>query len=218
MLGLAAIAVGLFMAFLGASSASATSLEEVYLCKALENPCANSHHGLGTVLHGVSIGATKLLGPITLLCEASHLLGELTSLLAHGKITAVSWLNCHEEGGAGEPCTVAQQHLPLLVKAELQANHTNYEALVTSGGSGRPAFRLLCPEAGECSFGSNTILFTVTHAGTGSSVILSVLQALSGEGFCFFFSGTFHAEYELKCLSGSSEVGCWPEMEPNVIL
>jgi hypothetical protein len=212
---LAAIAVGALTAFLGATSASATSLEEVVLCKTLEDPCLNGHFGAGTVLHGLATNPT-LTGLIDITCATSHVLGETTSLLAHGKITAWSLLECKES--EGETCTWSTNNLPYLWKTELQANHKNYEVLVTSGGGGRPSMRARCPGL-DCSFGANLLLYSVAHTGAGGTAVLNVEQELTGEGFfCSFASGTWTASYSLKCLSGSAEVGCWPAMHPNVKL
>jgi hypothetical protein len=207
---LAAIAVGALMAFLGASSASATSLEEVVLCKTLQDPCAaGNHFASGTIFHllATNVVFLSIMGDIG--CEATHVLGETTSLLAHGKITARSWLNCELEG---EPCVLTTNNLPYLWKFELKNDHKGYEILETSGGLGRPTVRMQCASV-DCSYGANTVLYEVLHTGVNGSVVVDVLQELTGEGFlCTFTSTTWHGKWEMKCLSGSSEVGCWPAM------
>jgi hypothetical protein len=216
MFALAAIAVGAFTAYLGVTTASATSLEEVVLCKALEDPCLNGHFGSGTVLHGLATNPT-LEGAVNITCATSHVLGQTNSLLAHGEITALSWLECEDSNE--NTCTVTTNNLNYLIKGELQSNHKDYEALVTAGSSGkRPSARVQCPGL-DCSFGANNVLFTVAHTGVSGLAVLNVSQVLTGEGFiCSFASGTWNASYSLKCLSGSSEVGCWPAMHPNVKL
>jgi hypothetical protein len=215
MFGLAAIVVGAFMAFLGASSASATSLEEVVLCKALEDPCVNGHWGTGTILHGLATNPILLSSVAEdIECLTSHILGEITSLLAHGKITALSWLHCLQNG---ETCTVSNNNLPFLVKGELKSTHSGYETLVTAvAGGGRPSSLVECPGI-DCNYGANTILAEVLDV--SGVTVLDILQTLSGEGFCFFTSGVWHAKYEVKCLSSPTvEVNCYLAMHPNVVL
>jgi hypothetical protein len=211
MFGLAAIAVGAFMAFLGASSASATSLEEVVVCKALENPCNNGHWGSGTKLDALATNPVLLSSVAEdIECLVSHLQGELTSLLAHGKITSITWLHCLQNG---EACTVTNNNTPFLVKGELQSNHTGYETLVTAvAGGSRPSALVECPGI-DCSYGANTILAEVLDV--SGVTFFDILANLSGEGFCFFTTGVWHAKYEVKCLDGTTEVNCYLEMENN---
>jgi hypothetical protein len=210
MLGLAAVAAMAVMAFVAASaSAEVTELEKVVLCKQLENPCVNGSFPTGTIVHGTATNAT-LLGPPNVVCETSTVKGETTTALAHGLITGLTWAGCKEEGGGG--CTVTTQHLNYLIKGELQANHVNYEALVTGTTNGRPAAQIVCPEIPGCSFGENSVLFEALHV--EGVTVLDVLQTLKGEGLCFFTSGIWHAKYAVKCLNEVAELkNCYLEME-----
>jgi hypothetical protein len=213
MFGLAAVAVGAFMAFLGANSAYATSLEEVLLCKALEDPCVNGHWGSGTKLDALAINVVLLSSAAEdIECLHEEILGELTSLLAHGKITGMHSTHCLQ---TGETCTRESRNLPYLFKIELQSNHTNYEVLITSGGAGRPSFLIECPGI-DCSYGANTILAEVLDV--NNVMVMDILQTLSGEGFCFFTSGVWHLKAEVKCLESTTKVNCYPAMHPNVVL
>jgi hypothetical protein len=214
---LAAITVSALTASLVSALASATSLEEVVLCKALENPCFNGHFSSGTKLDLLAVVPRFLfLGfSFSLFCQAAHLSGETTSSLAHGKVSAHSWLGCETE--EGEPCTVVSKNLPWLIKFELQANHVGYEALVTGGGAGSPSVEIECAGVPACRYGVNTLLHEALHV--SGVTTLDLLQSIFGEGgFCAFSEGVAHAKYTLKCLSGSSEVNCYPAMHPNVPL
>jgi hypothetical protein len=216
MFGLAAIAVGAFMAFLGASSASATSLEEVVLCKALETPCVNGHFATGTVVHGVATDPV-LLGPFNILCLESTILGITTSLLAHGEITALALVHCLREG-TNHTCTWTAERLNYLIKVELTSAHNTYEALVTAGSSGlRPEVRVQCPEDGiDCKYGADTLLYEALDV--SGETVLNVLQELSGLGFCFI-TAVWHAKYKTKCLSSPTvEVNCYLAMEAGSVL
>jgi len=220
MFGLAAIAVGAFMAFLGATSASAvTSLEQVVLCKKLVDPCpVVDQVPSGLIIHGTAPLGVELLGPPDVYCLTSEVLGETTTGLAHGKITSMAFNHCLELPST--LCTaVTSKNLPWLIKAELKSDHTEYEALVTSGGTGDPSALLQCPNTADCTFGAVTVLGEILHGGASGLALLDILQELPGKGLCFFTSGVWHAKYELKCLlpTGTS-VGCWPSMHQNVVL
>jgi hypothetical protein len=210
MIGLAAIAAAAMMAFVGVTSASATSLEEVVNCKALEDPCLGGSFASGTTVHGTASNP-ELLGSfgINIKCATSTVLGKTTSSLAHGTIESLGWSEC--ENNDGQECEVTSEHLPYLSKVVLTADHKGYEQLVTETNKGRPAANVNCPNL-NCSYGAKEVLFEVLHTGTGGAVVLDVLQTLAGEGgFCVFTAGVWHAKYEVTCTS--SHVGCWPAME-----
>jgi hypothetical protein len=211
---LAAIPVGAFMAFLGASSASAvTTLEKVVLCKVLESPCqAANIVPQGTVIHGTA-SDKLLLGPsFNVLCAQSALLGTTTSTLAHWKIESLSLTNCSRTDN-GSACTVTAKGLPYLAKSELQANDTNYETLVTEIPPGnRPRYEVACSGL-TCTYGAATVLLEEEHV--SGVTFLKLLQNLEGEGFCGLLgSGVWHALYEIKCLlPAGTAVNCYSAME-----
>jgi hypothetical protein len=223
MFGLTAIAVGAFMAFLGATSASAvTSLEEVVLCKTSADPCgAKEHLTSGAVLKGTSIGEPDLLGGfgVTVLCLSSATSGKTTSLLSHGLIESLSFTHCLE---SGQTCTTEPLRLPYLVKGELNSAHNAYEALVTAGPSGlRPEVRLVCNHIGiDCHYGADSILFETLNSGTSGEMdmVWDILQTLSGLGFCFT-SAIWHAKYLVRCLQPANTlVSCLAAMENGSVL
>jgi hypothetical protein len=215
MFGLAAIAVGAFMAFLGATSASATTLENVVLCRiSNEDPCAAGNRlGSGTVLHATSVTEPLLLAAFDVKCLSSKILGATNSTLAHGEITALSFTHCYRVS-TGKLCTATAERLNYLIKGELQPGDSGYETLVTAGSSGlRPEVFLDCPEDSiECKYGVDSLLSEALGGSGSADTVLDVLQTLSGLGICFV-SATWHAEYLVKCLEGTSEVSCWLRME-----
>jgi hypothetical protein len=226
MFGLTAIAVGAFMAFLGATSASAvTSLEEVVLCKTSADPCgAKEHLTSGAVLKGTSIGEPDLLGGfgVTVLCTSSATKGKTTSLLAHGEIEELTFTGCKENGGTACTATAVAARLPYLVKGELNSAHNGYEALVTPGPSGlRPEVRLVCASIGiDCNYGADNVLFETLNSGTSGEMdmVWDVLQTLSGLGFCFT-SAVWHAKYLVRCLQPANTlVSCLAAMENGSVL
>jgi len=219
MFGLAVIAVAALMAFVGASSAMATPLEEVVVCKENVSPCPTGKSlGSGTVLHGELEAGTKalLLANPEILCESSTTLGTLTSptSLAHGEITALTFGTCHTGGPTPVNCTVTVQHLNYLVKGELKSSDTGYEVLVTElGTNGKPQAKVVCGTLVECEYGAPNVLLEA-EAKAGDTV-LSVLQELEGKGpLCGTIAKPiWHAKYLTRCLEGGNLVGCWLTME-----
>jgi hypothetical protein len=229
MLGLSAVAAAAVMAFVGASSASATSLEEVVACKLDVTTCpAGEFYGSGTKVDGELVAGTHttLLTPLgNVLCNESETEGELTSALAHGSITAVSFSNnggkCPLKGTSAE-CEVTIEHLPYLVKVSLMSNHTGYEAVVSSGGGGAPKALVDCGAISlKCLFWATTLLFTVLLA-TNHTVwdIEQELERTGGSGYlCPPRPAIWDAEYLVRCLSPTGTyVNCWPAMEEGSVL
>jgi len=213
MFALAAIAVGAFMAFVAATSAMAvTELEEVVLCKENVDPCplvpTSKHFLSGTVLHGVSKDPI-LLGVKNILCKESTVLGETTELLAHGKITALGWVDC--TSGGTESCTVTSENLPYLILGKLNSTHNGYETVAEKfSGGGNPQAKVSCPNV-SCKYGAATVLMTASVV--GGATVLTANATLAGQGICFFTSGTWQAAYTVKCLEGGAEVNCYLVME-----
>lgn len=218
MFGLAALAAAAVMAFVGASSAMAvTELEEVVVCKLFgEDPCSltSMHLGAGTILHGELLSGTKavLLSSTQIECGASTTLGEITELLAHGKITALTFSSCQTSTGVA--CTVTTEHLNYLVLGLLNAAHNGYEVVVSpEGTNGQPQAEVVCGKIVSCKYGESSVLLTAEP--NSSDTVLSVLQELTGVGL---LCGTiahpvWHAKYLTRCLEGVNLVGCWLAME-----
>jgi hypothetical protein len=218
MLDLAAIAAAVAMAFVGASSALAvTSLEEVVVCKLDVSTCLSGEtYGSGTKIDGELVAGTHstLLTPLgNVLCNESETEGELTSALAHGSITSVTFGGCTV---GSNTCTVETENTPYLVKVLLTTNHAEYHALVTSGGGGEPKALTDCGSSAlKCYFHHAEILFTVLLKST--DVVWDVSQELKrtgGSGFLCPTTSTWDAEYLVRCLEPEGTyVNCWPAME-----
>jgi hypothetical protein len=216
--GLAVIAAAAVMAFVGVSSAMATELEEVVLCKShgvtTGDKCpAGEDFPSGTVIHSeLEAGTHATLGTSlgSVLCTESRALGETTSLLAHGTLTEAEFNNCTL--GTTE-CTVEVQNLPYLVKGELNSGHNGYEVLLTSGGLGQPQAHVTClGNILNCTYGAPNILFAAELKATDT--VLSVSQALTGVGNpCGAANPVWTAKYLTRCLASGVLVGCWLKME-----
>ena len=218
MFGLAAIAVGAFMAFLGATSASAiTSLEKVVLCKVLQDPClAANVVPSGTGLHTSSTDPI-LLGPsFNVLCASSQGSGSTTTALAHGELTSLTWTTCKRTDN-GSACTVTSEHLPFLIQGELKSDHVGYEVLVKETNKGRPQAKVSCSGL-TCAYGASHVIFEALDV--SGVTVLDVLQNLTGEGFCGLLGeGVWHAKYTTTCLlPAGTAVNCYLAMEENVVL
>jgi hypothetical protein len=219
--GLAALAAGILMAFVGVTSASAvTELEKVVVCGVATDPCpANSDLLTGLILHGELKAGTeaKLETAIgTVKCNESKVLGETTELLAHGKITAASF---NTNGGACKlgltNCPVEVKNLPYLVLVLLADDHVKYHAVVGGGTLGEPKANVNCGGALNCNYHAALILFEVlleTH-----DTVWDVHQELEREGGVGLFcpaGSTWNAEYLTRCLDGSANfIDCFPKME-----
>jgi len=215
MFGVAVIATVVTMAFVGASSAMAvTELEKVVLCNENVSPCPAGHDFESpTVFHGELKTGTKavLLASTQIECPASTTLGITDELLVHGEITALTFEKCKTNTGVA--CAVVKEHLNYLIKGELNATHSGYEAVVTGLNNGQPQATVVCGTIIECKYGETSVLFTAEPE--AGDMVLSVLQELTGVGpLCgTIVHPVWHAKYLTRCLEGSSLVGCWLEME-----
>jgi hypothetical protein len=220
MLGLAAVAAIAAMAFIGVSSAMATELEEVVLCK--EDPnltndkCPTGKDFLsGTVIHGeLESGTTAVflseIADVT--CTKSTLLNTTTALLVHGEITALGFGGCTLSNGLG--CSVLSEHLNYLAVALLNEAHNGYHMVISEHGTnGLPQIHIEC--AGiflNCKLSSQAILFTAELK--TNDTVLNVLQELEVVSPFCGERWILHAKYLVRCLENTTLVGCWPKMEP----
>jgi hypothetical protein len=234
MFGLAAIAVGALMAFVGATSASAiTSLEEVVVCKedkmlaAAGCPAAQQLPS-GTAIDGqLEAGSTaQLLSNLgTVKCNQSTTSGETSSSLAHGLITAVTFNNNGGKcllGGSTE-CEITTEHKPYLVLVLLITGHEEYHAVVSEHGTnGKPRALVDCGSSAlKCFFGHVEFLFTVELKAEDTVwTINQELEREGGSGFLCPSTSTWQAKYLVRCLkSNHTEFQpCWPAMHENVKL
>src|SRR4051812_34865799 len=149
--GLAAVAAALAMAFLGASSASATAL-----CSANEEECA-SPLGTGTVVKAaLKTGSKAVLKTelATVECSKSSTSGKTTSgagASVTGVIETLSFSECKTTSGTN--CTVGSA-LSLPYSASITAEGAgNGNMVVTKGaGGGNPGATVTCLGVIECTF------------------------------------------------------------------
>jgi hypothetical protein len=177
MLGLAAMAAMVAMAFVGASSASANS-ETVVLCKSAELTCENAFPNPTTIVgHAEN---PKLLSSIgTVECEKSlaelELLNTL-SALGVGHITALKFEgNCHL---GGTSCTVTVNPLGLI-------SFVKTGALTASATStGGTEANVKCGFFINCTYGGEPSL-EVHSSGEGATHMLANATKLTkSKGIC----------------------------------
>jgi len=233
MFGLAAIAVGAFMAFVGATSASAvTSLEETVICKVKEDPCkAANVLGEGTKIKANQVSGTvpTLLAGTSgsVLCTSSSTSGKTAAgqNLAHGLIEALSFGGCTRDipGGGTENCTVTNTvsaTKPLLALALLITGHLEYHLVVTKHVNGdEPGATVKCGFFIECTFHAAEVLFEILLDEVNHDTVLDVLQTLlKTGGFCPNES-IWHAKYLLECeVGGVFTKSCWTKMHEKSVL
>jgi hypothetical protein len=223
MFGFALIAAATVGAFVGATSASAvTSLEEVVVCKLDVTTCPSGEtYGSGTEIDGELVAGTDsrlLTNVATILCTESETSGTTNSTLAHALIEYVSFENC---SFVGSSCFVTVEHLPYLVKVSLKSDHTNYETVVSSSGTGEPKALVNCGSSSlKCYFYHTEIIFTVLLKTNDTGWdIAQELNRAGGSGFLCPSTSTWDAEYLVRCLSPTGTyVNCWPAMEEGSVL
>lgn len=159
-LGLAAVAAMALMAWLGASSASAT-----VLCKnSTSTPCSEKY-APETIIEGAATNAKLTSNLATVSCTNSETTAETktegsASTTVTGTITALDFTGCTT--GAGVPCTVTVNHLPY--HAEIHWTTGNNGTLtVSSDGSGSPGANVVCAGVISCTF--ERTLFTLPVTG-----------------------------------------------------
>jgi hypothetical protein len=225
MFALAAIAVGAFTAFVGATSASAiTELEKVVLCKVKEDPClaANQFAG-GTPIHSELVTGTtaKLeagsLGKV--LCTASTVSGSTATgqNLAHGTITSLTFTSCVRDKllGGTEACTVTSVPNPAnyLGLVKLNTAMTGYEFEVSNNGSGNPSAHVTCGAIINCTFGKATVTLSAELNASDTVFNASAIELERSGGACPEES-KWTASYLTRCLEPANTFkACWPAME-----
>jgi hypothetical protein len=150
MIGLAALTALMAMAFVGATSASATQL-----CKTDTSPCGSPT----TSVHEVSVGKAKLLTSIgTTECNAlfssTTVGGEAKVQILEGNFT---YTECTL---GGSKCTATEENGPSEIKVEKTAAET---AKVTGEG----LVHLVCGTSIDCSYNGTNLV------GTGKGPLIS---------------------------------------------
>jgi hypothetical protein len=148
MFGLAAIAAVAAMAFIGASSASAT-----VLCKTATVPCPEKYEA-GTIIEGTATNATLTSNLATVVCGHSVTKTKVenaggAAATVTGSITTLSFTSCATTTGV--PCTVTVEKLPF--KAEVHWTvGANGTLTAESGGTGSPRASVVCAGLISCTF------------------------------------------------------------------
>lgn len=155
MFGLAAVAVGAFMAFIGAGIASGT-----VLCKETwTTTCTatNKEYNGGQPIHIVlQVGkhATLNAAWTDVTCKTSTLQGEIASVASTGAATvinlsSVSWGECSCAGGS-----VGTAHPKTLETGSLAVSHINGSDDGTATGTGQKITYDCTPLGTQCIFGT----------------------------------------------------------------
>jgi hypothetical protein len=221
MFALAAIAVGAFMAYVGATSAMAvTSLEEVVLCSTDQPTCATGNVlGAGSKIHadlkaGTEAKLLSNLGNVLCTTSSSEATVAAGQSLAKGLLdklgTKKLFENCTRNGAA---CTVTEVNLPYKWQALLITGDTNYHVVVTSDGNGNPGATVVCGAFINCTFNAAEALFSYTLGTSDNVLSANIALTLTSGGLCPSTS-TWQAEYLTSCLtSGGASTACWLAME-----
>jgi hypothetical protein len=166
MFGLAAIAAVAAMAFVGASSASAT-----VLCKTATVPCPEKY-GAGTIIEGTATNATLTSNLATVVCGHSATKTEISNAggaaaTVTGKITALTFTSCFANNGA-VPCTVSVQKLPYHAEVHWTVG-ANGILTAKTGGAGSPGANVVCAGLISCTF-ERTLFTLPVDGGNPASV------------------------------------------------
>jgi hypothetical protein len=183
MFGLAAIAAVAAMAFIGASSASAT-----VLCKTATVPCPEKY-GVGTIIEGTATNATLTSNLATVVCGHSVTKTEIEKAgggaeTVTGKITSLTFTSCATT--AGVPCTVSVQKLPYHAEVHYTTG-ANGILTAKTGGLGSPGANVVCVGVISCTF--EKALFTLpVDGGNPASVTANKISlertAFGGTPLC----------------------------------
>jgi hypothetical protein len=178
MFGLAAIAAVAAMAFIGASSASAT-----VLCKTATVPCPEKY-GAGTIIEGTATNATLTSNLATVVCGHSAAKTEVAieggpAATVTGRIINLTFTFCFTSEGM-IPCTVSVQKLPY--HAEVHWT-TGANGLLTakSGGKGSPGVNVVCTGVISCTF--EKTLFTLPIDGGNPASVTANKVSLERTAF-----------------------------------
>lgn len=168
-LGLAAIAATALMAFVGASSASAT-----VLCKSATSPCpAGEMYEPGTVIEGTSTNAELTSNLANVDCKDSHTTAVTTTTggaaeTVQGTITSLTFNECSTTQTPPLPCEVTVNNLPYHAEVHWTTG-VNGQLTVESDGSGSPGASVVCAGVISCTF--ERALFTLPVAGGNPATI-----------------------------------------------
>jgi hypothetical protein len=192
MLGLAGIAAIAAMAFLGAGTASATTL-----CKtsAGAGKCG-SVYGVGTKISASSTEATLVTSLGTVVCKKSTVSGKTTSaggagLPVNGSVEALTFSECKL---GSTSCTVSAVHLNYTASVAWTSGD-NGTFTVGKGTGGAPGAHVVCGAFIDCTFTGEGIQLDVD--GGSPALVLAKAEPLAREsgGFLCPSSSTWTATY-----------------------
>lgn len=186
-LGLAAIAAMALIAFVGASSASATVLCTRNLTSCPEGHSTEEMYEVGDIITGTSTNATLSSDLSNVICEHSETVAEITStggsgLPVEGEIIELNFSKCHTETALPTPCKVEVVNLPYLAKV-VAVGGGNGELFVSSGGSGSPGAAVTCAGIIECTFTRSVFELPVT-GGNPASITANEVPLNRTGGLC----------------------------------
>jgi hypothetical protein len=194
-LGLAAVAAMALMAFVGASSASAT-----VLCNVSTSPCpAGGIYGSGQVIKGTASNAELTstgIGFPNVICGTSKTETKIenaggAAATVTGQVTALTFENC--KTSTGIECKVEVENLPY--HAEVHWTEESDGTLtVKTGGTGNPGATVICGTVISCTFSKSLFTLSVTGGNPAHVTAAQVPLELTKIGACPA-SATWDATY-----------------------
>jgi len=201
-LGLAAVAAMALMAFVGASSASATVLCKVTPTGTNPATCPTAEtYGAGTVIEGTAVDAKLTASGVgfpNVTCNHSVTSASISntgsaSTTVTGTITALDFTECETEG-SHTPCEVEVENLPYHAEVHWTSGTHNGVLTVKSHGSGNPGAKVICSGVIECTFSKTLFELTVTGGNPAHVTAAQVPLSLTSLGLCPT-SATWDATY-----------------------
>jgi hypothetical protein len=186
-LGLAAVAAMALMAFVGASSASAT-----VLCKVSTSPCpTGSMYEPGTVIEGVSTNATLTSDLATVVCTNSETVAKTettgsSTTTVTGTITALTFTGCTANNGTVK-CTVTVQGLPYHAEVHWGSGVNGTLTVKAHAGGVSPGATVVCAGLISCTF-ENTLFTLPVNGGNPATIVANAVPlertAFGGTPLC----------------------------------
>ncbi|HEX7245668.1 MAG TPA: hypothetical protein VF245_08905 [Solirubrobacterales bacterium] len=182
MIGLASIAAVAAMAFIGASSASATTL-----CLKNLLPCLTGAEERKTEVNGVSTDSKFTGGLFTQTCKNNKMHAEVTNTAGEGAANVAATLTFNTE------CSPCKKVTASVESASLQWTPETMNGVVT--GTGHAVFSE-CSFGAECQFGGTGVKLTVEGNETNAKVLANVkLKLEKGSAFVCGSEGVWTATF-----------------------
>jgi hypothetical protein len=198
-LGLAAVAAAALMAFVGASSASATVLCTETPTGTSPATCPSAQtYGPNTVITGTATNAvlTNTISNVT--CSHSVTEAETTTTggaaaTVTGDIVSLSFTGC--KTATEVPCEVTVENLPYSAEVHWVSGTHNGTLTVKSGGTGNPGATVICGSLIRCTFSNSLFNLGVTGGEPAHVTAANVPLSLNSLGACPL-TATWDATYE----------------------